>query len=213
MCARQEGRDVIVIRDRIVAPPEKKDAATADNIVCYIAVGFELPVRADRSSNDKKGECCCCDWKNNFFSHPIPKLSGPVRRCRAIRSEKKTESRRRLARSRIHVALAHTQLVRVIVVVVVRLRLLSQAAQVLLFLDGCQVRSLRRQTKRGLAQYRYRFRNGRRLVFSFGRRRAGRRNYVFFSFLLRPFFLISFLLLLASYLFLCAFPGHQNLLI
>ena len=96
--------------------------------------------------------------------------------------KKKTESRRRLARSRIHVALAHTQLVRVIVVVVVRLRLLSQAAQVLLFLDGCQVRSLRRQTKRGLAQYRYRFRNGRRLVFSFGRRRAGRRNYVFFFF-------------------------------
>ena len=147
-----------------------------------------------------------------FLSCPAPSVDVG----RFVR-KKKTESRRRLARSRIHVALAHTQLVRVIVVVVVRLRLLSQAAQVLLFLDGCQVRSLRRQTKRGLAQYRYRFRNGRRLVFSFGRRRAGRRNYVFFSFffffLLRPFFLISFLLLLASYLFLCAFPGHQNLLI
>ena len=39
----------------------------ADNIVCYIAVGFELPVRADRSSNDKKGECCCCDWKKKLF--------------------------------------------------------------------------------------------------------------------------------------------------
>ena len=34
---------------------------------------------------------------------------------------------------------------------------------------------------------------------------------LFFLFLLRPFFLISFLQ--TSYLFLCAFPGHQNLLI
>ena len=99
VCASRGARCCCHTRSNRCAAREKRRGDSSAQTISFVILRSDLNYRCARTAHQttRKGSVVAVTGKKKTFSpHPIPKLSGPVRRCRAIRWVKKTGPRRRL---------------------------------------------------------------------------------------------------------------------